>query len=160
MSSVFSGKVLNFLTWITDIESSSLGLWFIVISLQYFTVILWGFSHTTHLQTKMTNKSASKLSSALWWQGEIGRRAWSQVPEKKDHLKIVKFSVLYSQVVEGARSREQHWKSCKPSLTTGRARYFRQDFCKLCGLTWAQNIVPLKVCWNEEVLNNWLHLSD
>ena len=87
----------KFLTWITDIQSSSLGRWFIVISVQYFTIILWGFSHTTHPQTKMTNKSASKLSSALCWQGKIGRRAWSQVPEKKEHKKIVlKFSVLKS----------------------------------------------------------------
>ena len=87
----------KFLTWITDIQSSSLGRWFIVISVQYFTIILWGFSHTTHLQTKMTNKSAIMLSSALCWQGGIRRRAWSQVPEKKEHKKIVlKFSVLKS----------------------------------------------------------------
>ena len=90
-------RIGKFLTWITDIQSSSLGRWFIVISVQYFIVILWGFSHTTHLQTKMTNKSAIMLSSALCWQGGIRRRAWSQVPEKKEHKKIVlKFSVLKS----------------------------------------------------------------
>ena len=37
-----------------------------------------------------------------------------------------------NQVVEGAKSREQHWKSGKAPLTPA----FDKIFCKHCGLTW------------------------
>ena len=68
----------------------------------------------------------------------------SMAAEKLGITRKSSSSRFCSQVVEGTRSREQHWKSGKPPLTPA----LDKIFCKHCGLTWTEII--FRLFWNDK----------